>query len=436
MQLITTDTTPEMAAMLDGYEHPAILVTADYRILAANQRYRDNFGDLPLDGSAHCHRVSHGFDRPCDQAGEACPLQAALQSGKRERVLHIHQTPRGPEHVDVELLPIHDAAGMLRFFVELLKPVTLASPQPDRSDLVGNSPAFNALVEKVTRVAPTDAAVLLLGESGTGKELVAQAIHRASPRQQRAIVTLECAGLTETLFESALFGHVKGAFTGAHGNKTGLAEAADGGTLFLDEIGDVPLDLQVKLLRLLETGTYRPVGSHEQRRTDFRLICATHKNLPRLVREQRFRQDLFFRVNVFPIRLPALRERTSDIPVLANAILRRLDRGQDFTFTESAMQLLIAHTFPGNVRELRNLLTRATVLANTNVIDRAIIRQCLDFDSDAGADTAEASADIDLHTNEKRYLQSLLRRCAGDKARAAAIAGISVRSLYRKLGSA
>jgi DNA-binding NtrC family response regulator len=443
LQLIAKDTNPDLAAMLNLYDCPAILVTANYRILAANQRYLDAFGEIPTNQPALCHRVSHGFAVPCDQAGELCPLQQAQISLQRERVLHIHQTPRGPEHVDVELLPLLDGAGKLKYFVELLKPVQLASPQIDRSELVGNSAAFNQMVEHITRVGPSDAAVLLLGESGTGKELAARAIHTASKRKQQAMVTLECAGLTETLFESELFGHVKGAFTGANNNKEGLAAAANGGTLFLDEIGDVPLPLQVKLLRLLETGTYRPVGSNEVRRTDFRLVCATHKNIPALVERGEFRQDLWFRINVFPLHLPALRERPDDIPVLASTMLRRLDPTHDYTLTDSAMACLKQHHYPGNVRELRNILARALVLANTNVIDQHVIKRCLDIDqheqqwSRALASSGKPQVPVpsagDLKQNEANYLQQLLVDCAGDKTAAARRAGISVRSLYRKL---
>lgn len=462
MQIIARDTNSDLAAMLNLYDHPAILVTPDYRILAANQRYLDSFGEIPQHGEARCYRISHGYDRPCDQAGELCPLQQAMTSLERERVLHIHQTPRGPEHVDVELLPLLGASGELKYFVELLKPVVHASPQVDRSELVGNSPAFNQLVENITRVGPTEATVLLLGESGTGKELAARAIHQASKRRQKAMVTLECAGLTETLFESELFGHVKGAFTGAVSNKPGLAEAANGGTLFLDEIGDVPLELQVKLLRLLETGTYRPVGSNESRRTDFRLICATHKDLAALVRDGQFRQDLYFRINVFPIHLPSLRERKEDIGLLAGTILRRLQQGQDHILTESAISLLRQQSFPGNVRELRNILARALVLANTNVIDHHVVARCLDIDrraasagadpapavavaadgmqhstSDAGGgawpESAPAAAGTELKEQERLYLQELLRKHHGDKQRVAELAGISLRTLYRKL---
>ena len=241
MQIIASDTDNRVGALLDAYDYPAILVTSDYRILATNELYRENFGDLQSDQPAFCYQVSHGYDSPCDQSGEDCPLAVSQKTGRKYRVLHIHQTPRGSEHVDVELIPIHDQQGQLQYFVELLKPVTLASTElSNKSELVGSSPPFNRMLALITRVGPTDASVLLLGESGVGKELAAQAIHAASSRKLKPLVTLECAGLTETLFESELFGYVKGAFTGANIAKQGLVEAANGGTLFLDEIGDVP----------------------------------------------------------------------------------------------------------------------------------------------------------------------------------------------------
>lgn len=437
MQIIAKDTNPEMAAMLSGYDCPAILVSADYRILATNEHYENSFGSIDITKPALCYRISHGYTAPCDQSGEDCPLAAAKASGQKERVLHIHQTPRGREHVDVSLLPIRDDRGELKYFVELLKPVEIASPQVNRSEMVGSSPPFNALLANITRVGPSDASVLLLGESGAGKELAALAIHNASPRKEKPMVTLECAGLTESLFESELFGHTKGAFTGANYNKKGLVEYADGGTLFLDEVGDIPLDLQVKLLRLIETGTYRPVGSHQTRRSDFRLICATHKNLAAMVEQDRFRQDLYFRINVFPIRLPSLNERRSDITLLAKAILGRIDNSGKFMLTDSAISALKQHHYRGNIRELRNILARAMVLANTHVIDGRIVKSCLAIDSVAG--TAEAAdqdaAMVDLKTHETAYLKRLLSQCQGDKQKAAKIAGISVRSLYRKLES-
>ena len=431
MNLIASDARNDLVAILDGFEVPAILVSADYEILATNRHYRESFGAIDDQETPRCYRVSHGYDVPCDQAGESCPLEAALRSGNKERVLHIHQTPRGREHVDVEMLPIKAEDGQLKYFVELLKPVPVASAESGNADMVGKSVAFNTMLEHITRVGPTDASVLLLGESGSGKELAALAIHRASARADHAMVTLECSGLTETLFESELFGHVKGAFTGATFDSPGLVEAADGGTLFLDEIGDVPLDMQVKLLRLIETGSYRPVGSRQLKRADFRLICATHKDIRQMVRDGRFREDLYYRINVFPIRMPSLRDRLSDIPLLARSMLQKMDQSGRFRLLNSAVKALQAHHYTGNIRELRNILARAMVLSNTDRIDDAVIRECLEIDAGEPLDGQESLPD--LKTNERHYLQQVLQACDGDKEEAARIAGISVRSLYRKL---
>jgi transcriptional regulator with PAS, ATPase and Fis domain len=433
VQIVEKGTNTDLANMLNGYDCPAILVTPEYRILATNQLYLENFGEIEQERSAYCYKVSHNYDVPCDQAGEDCPLSTARESGQKERVLHIHQTARGKEHVDVEMLPIMDSEGKLKFFVELLKPVTLASPKISGNKMVGASLSFNHMVESITRVGPTEASVLLLGESGTGKELAALAIHSASNRNDKPMVTLECAGLTEALFESELFGHIKGAFTGASYNKLGLIEAAHGGTLFLDEIADVPFQLQVKLLRLIETGTYRPVGSQETKRADFRLICATHKDIFSLVEQGEFRQDLYYRINVFPISLPSLNMRSDDIALLAKTILKRVDNSDKYIITDSAIGLLKQHHYVGNIRELRNILSRAVVLANTPVIDQHVIKNCLDIDRGA---TFKSEAMTDLKTNELQYLQKLLKFTEGDKEKAAAIANISVRSLYRKLSLA
>ena len=442
MQLITSDhptLTSPMAAMLNGYDCPAILVSADYEILATNSRYQESFGEIDFSRTNRCFQVSHGYSVPCDQAGEDCPLGAAKKSGHKERVLHIHQTPRGKEHVDVEMLPIHNSEGELIYFVELLHPVPLASGSINEKELVGESPAFNKMLENVTRVGKADIAVLLLGESGTGKELAARAIHEASGRKDKPLVTLECTGLTDSLFESELFGHVKGAFTGASSNKKGLAELADGGTLFLDEIGDVPLQTQVKLLRLLETGTFRQVGSAEVKRSDFRLICATHRNLSQMVDASEFRDDLFYRINVFPIHLPSLAERIDDIPLLARALLKRVAGGKKFSLTTDAEEALKLHRFKGNIRELRNILSRAIVLSDTDKIEADTIRVCF-FDRPSEnlsleRDVAMIASDeeIDLKTLERNYISSLMLRHQGDKEKVANILGISVRSLYRKV---
>ncbi|MEZ5572735.1 MAG: sigma 54-interacting transcriptional regulator [Halioglobus sp.] len=426
--------------MLEGYDCPAILVSAEYEILATNTRYRETYGDFDVAGTPRCYAISHGYSVPCDQAGEDCPLKAANTSGHKERVLHIHQTPRGAEHVDVQMVPIQDAAGELIFFIELLKPIPLASGIADDAEMVGKSAPFNKMLSKIARVGPSDAAVLLLGESGTGKELAAKAIHLASDRKDQALVTLECAGLTDSLFESELFGHVKGAFTGAQFNKKGLVELANGGTLFLDEIGDVPLTMQVKLLRLLESGTFRAVGSAKLCSSDFRLICATHKNLPEMVERGEFRRDLYYRINVFPIRMPALAQRLEDIPLLAKALLARMSKKKSFHFTNSAIEALCNHPFKGNIRELRNLLQRAIVLADTNLIDHKLIEECIDegrvdeeFPPPPPEQVADRDSWTDLKTAEREYLLRLMQAYDNDKTRVAKTAGISLRSLYRKI---
>ncbi|MGJ8645288.1 MAG: sigma-54 interaction domain-containing protein [Marinomonas colpomeniae] len=438
-----------LASMLEGYDCPAILVSIDYQILAINQRYREAFGEVSLQKKPRCFEVSHGYTVPCDEAGEDCPLSAVLHTGHKERVLHIHQTPRGKEHVDVEMLPIHDNQGNLLFFVELLRAVSAASAEDVSNKLVGYGKAFNQMLEKITRVCSRNASVLLLGESGSGKELVANAVHQGSTRAKNALVTLECAGLTDSLFESELFGHIKGSFTGANNNRTGLVELANGGTLFLDEIGDVPLTMQVKLLRLIETGSFRPIGSSTIKHSNFRLVCATHKNLSQMVKEGTFRQDLYYRINVFPIYVPSLRERKDDLSLLINTLLKRISERKEYHLTDSALQVLRRYDFPGNIRELSNILNRAVILTDTNLIERSTIQECLDIDnelSQQGDFSAPQQSDlkgihsidnewVDLKTAESRYLSDLMTFHNSDKEAVAKIAGISLRSLYRKLES-
>ena len=359
----------ELVSFLDGMPEPRIVMDADYRIVAANTAYvRDFGGGQPIRGRT-CYEVSHHFSVPCDQAGESCPLKQSLEARSPQRVLHLHHTPRGEEHVDVETTPIFDEAGQVIYFVETMRVVRQASSRPAAQGLVGRSPAFVGMLQKVLRVADSAAAVLLLGETGTGKELVARAIHEASARNGQPFVAVDCAGMTENLFESELFGYEKGAFTGAQFRKQGLVEAASGGTLFLDEIGELPLVLQVKLLRLLETGTYRRVGGLDWLPADFRLVAATHRDLRAMVQAETFRRDLYYRINTFPLHTPALHERAEDIPLLAASLLERVDRRPGRRLTSEALAWLTTRRYAGNIRELRNLIERATLLADGDLID-------------------------------------------------------------------
>ena len=323
------DQVQSLVSFLEHEPNPMIVLDPDYNILAANTAYQRQFGsaDKPFIGHK-CYQISHHYDVPCDQAGENCPMKKAQEKRGPDRVLHIHHTPRGPEHVDVELRPILDEHGVITAYVERLTLVRSASARPSNEGLVGCSPAFNLALSELQRVAPSMLPVLLLGESGTGKELFARAVHETSERASGPFVVVDCSGLTETLFESELFGHEKGAFTGAITRKPGLVETAQGGTLFLDEIGDVPLAMQVKLLRLIESGTYRRVGSVETFHANFRLIAATHKPLEKMMEKGEFRQDLYYRISAFPIHLPPLRNRVEDIALLVNSFLQRRGAGK------------------------------------------------------------------------------------------------------------
>ena len=420
--------------MLEGYDVPAILVSADYEILANNQLYKDQFGDIDMAIQPKCYEISHGYNRPCDQSGEDCPLRAATDSKHKEKVLHIHQTPNGKEHVDVEMIPIFDENEVLKFFVELLKPIPLASGKADKQEVVGHSSVFTDMLDKVTKVAGTDASVLLLGESGTGKELIARLVHMASKRSDNHMVAFECSGLSESLIESELFGHKKGAFTGAHNDRKGLVEIADGGTLFLDEIGDVSHSTQVKLLRLLETKTFRRVGETELRTSDFRLICATHKDIKSMVDNGDFRLDLYHRINVFPVFIPSLADRNEDIPDLVTHLLRKID--PELAITDSGLRLIMQQSFPGNIRELRNLIVRASILSEESLVDEAHILSALSLETGETLSTYRDDNEPILNSlkeNESAYLEHLLEQSDGDKKAVAKQLGISLRTLYRKL---
>jgi len=417
-------------ALVSYLEHdalPTIVLDTDYNILAANAAYRRLFGrDQQAPLGEKCHRVSHHYAVPCDQAGEHCPMRKAWDSKVPERVLHIHHTPRGPEHVDVELRPILDEQGRVVAFVERLNTVTLASAQPQQQGLVGRSPAFKGALASLQRAAPAQIPVLLQGESGTGKELFARAIHMGSPRANGPLVVVDCTGLTESLFESELFGYEKGAFTGANQRKIGLAEAAHGGTLFLDEIGEVPLAMQVKLLRLIESGSFRPVGSLRTVHSDFRLVSATHKPLKQMVAAGTFREDLYYRISGFPIRLPALRERVEDLPLLAESLLQRMPGKPAPRLSQEAQQHLELHPFPGNIRELRNILERARLFADDGLIRPEHLPE------DLGLEQARSLVKK-RGRNDLGELAQALEQFQGPRSELARHLGMSERTLYRRL---
>ena len=300
-----------------------------------------------------------------------------------------------------------------------------------RAEIITRSSAMEDLLQQARRVAASDASGCIFGQSGTGKELLAHAIHRASPRAQAPFIAVNCGAIPEGLLESELFGHKKGSFTGAIADRRGLFQAAQGGTLFLDEVGDMPLSLQVKLLRALEERKIRPVGSHESFDIDVRVISATHRKLEERIASGEFREDLYYRLNVVKLTIPSLAERREDIPLVASHYLTKLAaryRRAGLQFSPEAMQLLVSAPWPGNVRQLLNVVEQSVALAATEVIPESLVRQALDV-----ADTALTPLDEALKAFERDYLVRILKITGGNVTRAARLAGRNRTEFYRLL---
>jgi len=300
-----------------------------------------------------------------------------------------------------------------------------------RQAIVTRSPLMERLLEQAGMVAQSDVSVLINGQSGTGKEIIAQAIHNASPRRDKPFVAINCGALPEQLLESELFGHARGAFTGAVSNREGLFQAAEGGTLFLDEIGDMPVALQVKLLRVLQERKVRPLGSNRDIDIDVRIISATHRDLPKAMARGEFREDLFYRLNVVNLKIPPLAERTEDIPLLANHLLRQsADRHKPFVraFSTDAMKRLMAAKWPGNVRQLVNVIEQCVALTSSPVISDALVEQALEGENTALPTFVEARNQFELN-----YLRKLLQITKGNVTHAARMAGRNRTEFYKLL---
>jgi DNA-binding NtrC family response regulator len=297
--------------------------------------------------------------------------------------------------------------------------------------IVGASRAVRILHDLIERVAATDATVLIRGESGVGKELVARAVHRNSARAGRPFVVVDCASLHENLLQSELFGHEQGSFTGAVRRKHGLFESADGGTLFLDEIGELTPALQVQLLRVLQTHAFRRLGGNTDLHVDVRIIAATNRSLERLKAEGRFREDLFYRLNVFPIDVPPLRERRDDIPLLVEHFLRRRSGARERGVSESAMAMLLAHDWPGNVRELEHVVERAWILCPQGPLAPEHLPTLVRPGEERASSAPEMP--LPLAEVERRHIAHVLRYCHGHRDRAARLLRISSRTLYRRI---
>jgi len=299
------------------------------------------------------------------------------------------------------------------------------------SHILTRSDSMERLLSTAKRVAESDVSLLITGASGTGKELLAQAIHRGSPRRKQPFIPINCGALPEPLLESELFGHVKGAFTGASNDHLGLLRAADGGTLFLDEIGDMPVPLQVKLLRVLQERQVRPVGSTQSYPVDVRIISATHRDLEQAMQSGLFREDLYYRLNVVNLKIPVLTERREDIPLLANHFLQQCQKGRyskASAFSPEAMNLLVGAAWPGNVRQLENAVQQIVALAHTKLIPESLVRDAIDSESGVMSSFNDAR-----HHFERDYLVKVLRITEGNVSRAAKLAQRNRTDFYKLL---
>ncbi|MDZ4852331.1 MAG: sigma-54 dependent transcriptional regulator [Pirellulaceae bacterium] len=367
-------------------------------------------------------------------------ISSAVEAMKRGAIDYLTK-PFGLSELDEVVRRVTKLNRLERENQHLRRRLEIEKPSKRKSDLIGQSAAMLDVKRLVARIASSDKPALILGESGTGKELVARAIHAGSPIADRPLVVINCAALPETLLESELFGYEKGAFTGANESKPGLFEIADGGTLFIDEFGELAGGLQAKLLRVLEDGSMRRIGSIRERKVKVRLVAATNRNLAVEVANGRFREDLFYRINVLSIQLPALRDRTDDIPLLVDYFL-----DSQWSLGQGVMELFMNSVWPGNVRQLINALERAKILSDDQTIhienlpvdlrNASLRTDSLPLASDAtGSDSTSPiiGSEIELSSLSKLHVMEVLRRHQGNKARSARALGIARRSLYRLL---
>ena len=431
----------DVQSLIDAQDNPFVLIDQDYTIVAANKAYQQAYGVTENDVVGRkCHQVSHLSDIPCHLNGEDCPHKRVFETRQPHQVLHIHyNTNAQTEHVRIKGSPIFGVDNSI-YLGEAIFPLAHTEDLDcDHQRLIGKSKTFQACIECLTRAAKTDAPVLLSGASGVGKDLAAQYIHRRSARNGHPFSVIDCAAVAESVFESELFGHERGAFTGCVGRRFGLFEQTDRGTLFFNEIGDLPYTLQGRLLRTMETGQFQRVGGRELLSADTRIICASSKNLRQLVANNDFRADLYYRIAGILCEIPSLQQRRTDIPDLAHALLQRMGSQDDpsYHLTDEAIELLVAYDYPGNILELRNILQRAASLSTNGIITAQEIRideltayqnndSILQFADPEGQEPS-------IKGLESQYIAELLAEHHGKRSKVAQILGISERTLYRKL---
>lgn len=445
------DLSLDLQSLINIQENPFVLIDKDYRVVSANHAYSQVYGLSPEEVVGRlCYEISHHSAVPCHENGEVCPHQKVFASGEACQVLHIHYDNNNrAERVRLKGYPILGRDGCL-YLGEAIVPLPSSEELDcDEMRMIGHSPAFLECADKLGRVAESDAPILLYGESGVGKELAAEFVHKHSTRNGRPYVSVNCAAIAESMFESEFFGHERGAFTGCIGRKQGLFELADSGTLFLDEIGEIPLSMQPKLLRVLETGEFRRVGGTVNLTADVRLISATNRNLLERVDQGLFREDLYYRIAGIDVTLPSLRERRQDIPALAEALLARISgAGKNIPrLAADAISHLMSYDYPGNVRELRNVLQKAIALSGNGVIHakhiqfdslnegkaQTAMRAGISAGNPVPPSVAGTPSTLSIEEMEIRHIGELLEHHSGHRRTVADILGISERTLYRKL---
>ncbi len=438
-------------SLLETRENPTVMIDRNYRIVAANKSYCTSYG-IPQDEivGKTCHEVSHRSHQPCHLNGEQCPHQEVFASAVPCEALHTHIDFEGrPDHVRIKAHPLHDADGQMYLMESIHRLAPRLEFNCEEMRMAGKSPAFLKFFEELSTAARTAASVWLYGESGVGKELAARFLHEHSSRGKKPYVEMNCASIPESLCESELFGHDRGAFTGSVGVKRGLFELADGGTLFLDEIGDLPMSIQAKLLRVLDSGEFRRLGAETTRKCNVRIVTATNRDLAQMVHDGEFRQDLYYRIASYKVNIPPLRQRKEDIPAIAQIVLGHLSKetGLVFRLAQDALRRLTSHDYPGNIRELRNVLIKASAKCRHGVIHATDINfdhlpgcvctqdipapppvsETADAPGADGDDSSETLSELEKLKISQLLAQHHNRRIVADKL------GISKRTLYRRI---
>jgi PAS domain S-box-containing protein len=430
----------KVQAVLDSLAEGVLTVDRDGRITSSNRTAQRILGCTDEALGAAAVEVL-----PVALAGPGSPLHETLIAGRvvRNREISIEDRKGHPVALSVYAGPLRNEAGealgavcTMRDLREIERLVDERRERGPFLGIIGKHPRMREVFDLVEMIKDSDSTVLIQGESGTGKGLLAQALHRVSPRHQRPFIKVSCAALPETLLESELFGHERGSFTGAIRDRKGRFELADKGTIFLDEIGDLSPTVQVKLLRVLQEQEFERVGGTSTIRVDVRVIAATHRDLPRLMAEGKFREDLFYRLNVIPIHLPALRERRSDLPLLVEHLLDRfasLGKGRATSISPRAMAILMDHDWPGNVREVENVLEHAVVCSRGSVIEPAALPRALLAPPGTRVEAVHHPRQSVAPADERELVLRALESCRWSRGRAAAQLGIDRTTLWRKM---